>query len=226
MDPSSLLRMLGGLAVVLAILSGALWMVRRFDLRLPGRAISSIDRRLELIETLPIDGRRMIALVRRDGHEHLMLIAPEGHLIIENAITKDATDIAAEEERALARAEAAVRREEQREARAAAAAEAVESFSILVDRARQRTAPAAAAFTSALEHAARSIASARSGTAPVAATAADATVDPTGASPAPRTEPAAAAPSTDAMQPPVPLPGGTRTRRATAVETPQETDVA
>ena len=80
-----LLRMFGALALVLGGLAGALWAVRRYDLRLPGRigAAPRRDRRLELVERLTIDPRRSVLLVRRDGREHLLLIAPEGHLVIE-----------------------------------------------------------------------------------------------------------------------------------------------
>ncbi|WP_010161081.1 FliO/MopB family protein [Sphingomonas sp. PAMC 26617] len=80
-----LLRMVGALALVLGGLAGALWAVRRFDLRLPGRigAAPRRDRRLELVERLTVDPRRSVLLIRRDGREHLLLIAPEGHVVIE-----------------------------------------------------------------------------------------------------------------------------------------------
>jgi flagellar biogenesis protein FliO len=41
MDLLSLFRTIGGLGAVLGILAGALWLVRRYDLRLPGRAIGA-----------------------------------------------------------------------------------------------------------------------------------------------------------------------------------------
>jgi flagellar biogenesis protein FliO len=77
--------MMGALALVLGGLAGALWAVRRFDLRLPGRigAAPRRERRLELVERITVDPRRSLVLVRRDGREHLLLIAPEGHLAIE-----------------------------------------------------------------------------------------------------------------------------------------------
>ncbi|RZT53375.1 flagellar biosynthesis protein FliO [Sphingomonas sp. BK036] len=103
MDLLSLLRTIGGLGAVLGILAGALWLVRRYDLRLPGRAIGARERRLELIETLPVDARRMIALVRRDGREHLVLLSPEGHLVLETALVRDAVDQAANDARRAAR---------------------------------------------------------------------------------------------------------------------------
>lgn len=103
MDLLSLFRTIGGLGAVLGILAGALWLVRRYDLRLPGRAVGARERRLELVETLPVDARRMIALVRRDGREHLVLIAPEGHLVLETALVRDAIDQAANDARRTAR---------------------------------------------------------------------------------------------------------------------------
>ncbi len=84
MDLLSVTRTLGGLGVVLGILWGALWLVRRYDIQLPGRTGVSRRNRLELVERLALDPRRSVALLRRDGKEHLILIAPEGHLIIDS----------------------------------------------------------------------------------------------------------------------------------------------
>ena len=80
-----LLRMVGALVLVLGGLAGALWAMRRFDLRLPGRIglAPRPDRRLALVERLAVDPRRSLVLVRRDGREHLLLIAPEGHVVVE-----------------------------------------------------------------------------------------------------------------------------------------------
>jgi flagellar protein FliO/FliZ len=90
MDILSLLRMFGALGVVLGLLAGALWVVRRYELRLPqkwlsGFAASDKPRRLELVERLALDPRRSVALIRKDGREHMLLIAPEGLLILEAA---------------------------------------------------------------------------------------------------------------------------------------------
>lgn len=96
MDFLSLLRTFAALAIVLGLLAGALYVVRRYDLKLPGGMIgglmgSNAPRRLELIERLPIDARRSVALIRRDNKEHLVLVAPEGLLMLEAAITKTRT---------------------------------------------------------------------------------------------------------------------------------------
>lgn len=78
MEAALLLRSLGGLLAVLGALSGALWLVKRYDLRLPGRVGGARQARLALVERLALDARRTLVLVRRDGEEHLLLLAPEG----------------------------------------------------------------------------------------------------------------------------------------------------
>jgi hypothetical protein len=81
-----ILRTMGALAMVLGLLGGALWAVRRFDLRLPGAVGAGRSRRVELVERLALDGRRSVALIRRDGREHLILLGPEGPMLIEGGI--------------------------------------------------------------------------------------------------------------------------------------------
>lgn len=83
MDILSIVRMLGSLAVVLGMLAGALWLVRRYDIRLPGRIGSGRQQRLEIVERVSIDQRRSLLLIRRDGQEHLLLLSPEGHVIVD-----------------------------------------------------------------------------------------------------------------------------------------------
>lgn len=130
MELLSLLRTLGALGVVLGLLAGALWVVRRYDIKLPNRVGGGLLRRVELIERLPIDARRSVALIRRDGREHLILLAPEGPLLVETGILADEIDIAAREERSAAAAERAAKTE-------ADAAALRESFASMVEKANE-----------------------------------------------------------------------------------------
>lgn len=91
MDFFSVLRMFGALAVVLGMLAGALWLVRRYDIRLPGRVGNAREQRLEIVERITIDQRRSLLLIRRDGQEHLLLLSPEGHVVVDRA-SGDAPD--------------------------------------------------------------------------------------------------------------------------------------
>ncbi len=90
MDLLSLLRTLGALGTVLGLLAGALWLVRRYDIKLPGRVSGGSRKRVEMVERLSIDAKRSVALIRRDDAEHLILIAPDGHVVIETGIAKPA----------------------------------------------------------------------------------------------------------------------------------------
>lgn len=89
MDPMSFLRMMGSLAVVLGLLLGALWLVRRYEIRLPQGWITGLPargqaRRMAVVERLALDTRRTVALIRVDDREHMVLIAPEGLLTLES----------------------------------------------------------------------------------------------------------------------------------------------
>lgn len=86
MDPTSLLRTFGSLGAVLGLLSLALWATRRYNIRLPGSTQAHGLRRLAVVERVALDGRRSVALIRRDGREHLILISPEGHHVVERGI--------------------------------------------------------------------------------------------------------------------------------------------
>ena len=86
MELLPLLRTLGALGLVLGLLAGALWAVRRYDLKLPGRVTAARRQRIQLVERLAVDAKRSIALIRRDGCEHLILIGPDGDLVIETGI--------------------------------------------------------------------------------------------------------------------------------------------
>lgn len=85
MDILVLVRMLGALAAVLGMLAGALWAVRRYDIKLPGRVGAGRDQRLQVVERISIDPKRSLLLIRRDGEEHLLLLSPEGHVVLDRA---------------------------------------------------------------------------------------------------------------------------------------------
>lgn len=99
MEFLSFLRMIGSLALVLGLLVGALFLVRRYELRLPQAWLgriggSAAQRRLQLVERLALDPRRSLVLVRRDEREFTLVIAPEGLLLLDGSDARPATDIA------------------------------------------------------------------------------------------------------------------------------------
>lgn len=84
MEVESYLRFLAALAAVLALLLAGAWCLRRFG---PGTGlVPRGGRRLAVVESLSLDPRRRLLLVRRDGVEHLLLLGPGGECVVERGI--------------------------------------------------------------------------------------------------------------------------------------------
>ena len=52
--------------------------------------VSRKDRRLRVVEMLPLDARRQIVLIRRDQTEHLLLLTHDSGVVIETGIAAEA----------------------------------------------------------------------------------------------------------------------------------------
>jgi flagellar protein FliO/FliZ len=76
-------RYAGGLLVTLGLLALLGWGAKRLDL-LSGMRGERAGRSLAVVETLPIDARRRLALVRWGGREHLVLLGAGGDLLLES----------------------------------------------------------------------------------------------------------------------------------------------
>ena len=84
-----MLRAMGGLTAVLALLAGALWLIRRYEMNLPGGAGRRRAPRVAITDRVGIDAKRTLVLVRRDGTDHLLLLSPHGDLIVDSADAAD-----------------------------------------------------------------------------------------------------------------------------------------
>ncbi|HZB90640.1 MAG TPA: flagellar biosynthetic protein FliO [Stellaceae bacterium] len=76
------------LFVVLLILACA-WVARRLGFAGRLAAVRSSQRRLAILEVLPLDGKRRLVLLKRDGVEHLVLLGQPGDLVIERGSAGD-----------------------------------------------------------------------------------------------------------------------------------------
>ena len=77
LELADLSRTIIGLGVVLLLMAVVLWLLRRFG---PPSAVmrAGADRRLALVESLPLDPRTRLVLVRHDGREHLLVLSSAG----------------------------------------------------------------------------------------------------------------------------------------------------
>lgn len=92
MEPTEYLRFAAAFIFVLALIGAAAFALRAFGFlaqsqRRPG------ERRLSITESLLLDARRRLVLVRRDDREYLILLSPQGETVIEDNIeVKDIPD--------------------------------------------------------------------------------------------------------------------------------------
>ena len=78
------------LLVVLVLVAAVLWLVRRYGGNRLGQAPRNRAPRLAVIDTVPVDQRRKLVLVRRDNVEHLLLIGGPTDVVVEPAIRRTA----------------------------------------------------------------------------------------------------------------------------------------
>ena len=86
MDEPILFKFVAALFLVLALIGGITLLLRRAGLAPQLGGGRNGLRRLSLVEVTPIDARRRLVLVRRDGVEHLLLLGTERDLVIESGI--------------------------------------------------------------------------------------------------------------------------------------------
>lgn len=72
-------RALFALIATLALILGVAYGARRLGMLQPG---ATGPRRLKVSESLMIDPRRRLVIVRCDGREHLLLLGPGGDVVV------------------------------------------------------------------------------------------------------------------------------------------------
>jgi flagellar protein FliO/FliZ len=89
-----LLRVCLALIFVIGLLALSSFLIRKYGhlLGLPTAPNMGRNRRLQLIEILNIDPRTKLALVRRDGQEHLLLIGQSSSEVVERNLPAQLTE--------------------------------------------------------------------------------------------------------------------------------------
>ncbi|HCX14201.1 MAG TPA: hypothetical protein DGZ24_02660 [Rhodospirillaceae bacterium] len=86
MDGTIYMRFFLVLILVLGLIVGLGWLLRRLGIGDGTRGPLTRRRRLGTIESTAIDSRHKVVLVRRDETEHLVLIGPNTSQVIESGI--------------------------------------------------------------------------------------------------------------------------------------------
>lgn len=85
-DTPSYLKLLASLTLVLGLMGGLAFVLKK--LGLAGQVINAAggQKRLKVVEALPLDARRRLVLLQRDDAQHLVILGPEGETVIETGI--------------------------------------------------------------------------------------------------------------------------------------------
>jgi len=84
-DLNQLFKALAALVFVLGLMGGLALLLKRLGLSgaLP---VKNGDKRLKIIEVLPMDGRRKLTIIQRDDVQHLILLGANEETVIESGI--------------------------------------------------------------------------------------------------------------------------------------------
>jgi flagellar protein FliO/FliZ len=91
LEPSTYLQFFLALILVLGLILGLAWILKRVGFGGGARGPLARRRRLNTIESTALDTRHRVVLFRRDNVEHLVLIGPNTSQVIETGIPADLT---------------------------------------------------------------------------------------------------------------------------------------
>lgn len=87
MEYTDYLRFLVALVFVLALIGILALFARRAGIGYPANLSRKMGtKRIQIVETAPVDGRRRLVLVRRDDVEHLLILGQNSETVIETDI--------------------------------------------------------------------------------------------------------------------------------------------
>jgi len=94
METSAYIQFILALLFVLALILIIAYGAKKLGLmaRVTVNSAKTKDKRLDIVEILPIDARRKLVIIRRDSAEHLILLGLESDIVIEKDITTDRTE--------------------------------------------------------------------------------------------------------------------------------------
>jgi len=84
MEPTVYVRFVLALLLVLGLIMGLAWLLKRAGFGSGGPLTRR--RRLRVVESANVDGRHRVVLVRRDDVEHLLLLGPNTSQVVERGI--------------------------------------------------------------------------------------------------------------------------------------------
>lgn len=82
-----IVRALLALAFVVALMGGLAFILKKLGLSGEPNVPSPKKRRLKIVESLPLDGRRRMVLLQRDEKQHLVILGATSETVVETDIS-------------------------------------------------------------------------------------------------------------------------------------------
>lgn len=89
-DIGNYMRFVLALVFVLALIALMTVVARKLGFGHNTTMMSGKERRLGVVEIMPLDARRKLVLVRRDDKEHLLMLGPSSETVVERGIDRGA----------------------------------------------------------------------------------------------------------------------------------------
>lgn len=80
-----LFRVMAALAFVIGLMGALLFLLKKFGIS-GAKAITPGQKRLSVIESIPLDPRRRLVILQRDDKQHLVILGMNGETVIETNI--------------------------------------------------------------------------------------------------------------------------------------------
>lgn len=80
------------LLLVVGLILALAWTARRLGFMGRLAAVGGRKRRLAIVEVLPLDAKRRLVLLRRDGAEHLVLLGLTSDIVVERGVAPAARE--------------------------------------------------------------------------------------------------------------------------------------
>lgn len=87
MEATSIVQAFSALLFVIALILLTSYLLRKYGSSKIHTGGESRKKRLEICDSIVVDTRRRLVLVRCDNREHLLLLAPDREMIVESDIT-------------------------------------------------------------------------------------------------------------------------------------------
>ena len=85
------LKAIAALAFVIGLMGGLALLLKKFGIN-GVQAMQPGDKRLGLIESIPLDARRRLVLIQRDNNQHLVILSTNGETVVETNIKAPKND--------------------------------------------------------------------------------------------------------------------------------------